>query len=118
MIIAGLDHHGEVGTGEVTDQPPQNISLKWAPSQPLFHLFSSFSHFNNNLNFNVINRRKQRWFAWDLNPGPQDGKRRWTYEAMVATLSANLSYASYFLKILQANGTSQNTQFTNTECPI
>ena len=31
---------------------------------------SSFSHCN--YNYNNINRRKHRWFAWDSNPGPKD----------------------------------------------
>ena len=30
---------------------------------------------------------KHRWCAWDLNPGPQDGRRRRNHGAMAATRS-------------------------------
>ena len=55
---------------------------KMGQSQPLFRLFSPFSQSNNNynigfsFNFNNINGRKRRWFAWDSNPGREDGRRR------------------------------------------
>ena len=55
---------------------------KMGQSQRLFRLFSPFSQSNNNynigfsFNFNNINGRKRRWFAWDSNPGREDGRRR------------------------------------------
>ena len=39
-------------------------------SRPLFCLFSFFSRYNFNTNW-----KKCRWYAWDSNPGPQDGRR-------------------------------------------
>ena len=57
-------------------------------SRRLFRLFSSFSNCDNNysFNFNNINWRKHKWFAWDSNQGPQDGRRRWNHGAMSAAL--------------------------------
>ena len=48
--------------------------------RPLFCLFSFFSRYNFNINW-----KKRRWCAWDSNPGPQDGRRRWNHGAMAAT---------------------------------
>ena len=59
-----------------------SLFKKMGQSQPLFRLFSPFSQSNNNynigfsFNFNNINGRKRRWFAWDSNPGREDGRRR------------------------------------------
>ena len=52
---------------------------KNGPIPASFCLFLSFSHYNFN------NRKKHRWCAWDLNPGPQDGRRRRNHRAMAAT---------------------------------
>ena len=30
--------------------------------------------------------KKHRWWAWDLNPGPQDGRRRQNHGAMTTQL--------------------------------
>ena len=46
-----------------------------------FCLFLLFSHYN----FKNTNWKKHRWCAWDLNPGPQDGRHRWNHGAMAAT---------------------------------
>ena len=46
-----------------------------------FCLFSSFSRYNFNTNW-----KKCRWCAWDSNPRPQDGRRRWNHGALAATL--------------------------------
>ena len=46
-----------------------------------FCLFSSFSRYNFNTNW-----KKCRWCAWDSNPWPQDGRRRWNHGASAATL--------------------------------
>ena len=48
----------------------------------LFCLFSSLSNHNSN----NTNWKKRRWCAWDLNPRPHDGRRRWYYGAMAAAL--------------------------------
>ena len=53
--------------------------LKNGPFLASFCLFSFFSY-----NFNT-NWKKRRWCAWDLNPGPQDGRRRRNHWAMAAT---------------------------------
>ena len=42
-------------------------------SRPLFRLFSSFPLDT------TINLEKLIWFAWDSNPGRQDGRRRWIH---------------------------------------
>ena len=55
------------------------------PIPASFCLFSSFSHYN----FNNTIWKKCRWCAWDLNPGPQDARRRWNQRAIVTTKSAN-----------------------------
>ena len=34
--------------------------------------------------FNKTKWKKRRWCAWDLNPGPQDGRCRWNHRAMAA----------------------------------
>ena len=44
--------------------------LKNGPILASFCLFTSFSHYNFN------NWKKHSWWAWDSNPGPQDGRRR------------------------------------------
>ena len=49
------------------------------PIPASFCLFSLFSRYNFN------NWKKRRWSAWDSNPGPQDGRRRWNHGAMAAT---------------------------------
>ena len=46
-----------------------------------FCLFSLFSWYN----FNNTNWKKHRWSAWDMNPGPQDGRHRQNHGAMAAT---------------------------------
>ena len=46
--------------------------FKMGQFRPLFCLFSSFSHYN----FNNTKLKKHIWWAWDSNPGPQDGRRR------------------------------------------
>ena len=51
-----------------------------------FCLFLSFSCYN----FNNTNWIKQRWCAWDLNPGLQDGRRRRNHQAMAAACDAML----------------------------
>ena len=58
--------------------------LKYRPIPASFCLFSFFSNSNDNLN--NTNWKKRRWCAWDSNPGPQDGRRRWNHWAMAAQL--------------------------------
>ena len=53
--------------------------LNW-PILASFCLFSFFSHYNFNTNW-----KKRRWCAWDLNLGPQDGRRKQNHGAMMAT---------------------------------
>ena len=55
------------------------------PIPASFCLFLFFFHYNFNTNW-----KKCRWFAWDSNPGPQDGRRRWNHGAMAATSSLEL----------------------------
>ena len=55
--------------------------LKNGPIPASFCFFPLFSHYN----FNNTNWKTRRWCAWDLNPGPQDGRRRWNHGAMAAT---------------------------------
>ena len=49
------------------------IFLLWAYPGLVYRLFKTFSHSNIIYNFN---NKKRRWCAWDLNPGPQYGRRR------------------------------------------
>ena len=56
------------------------IFLKNGPIPASLCLFLFFSHYNFNTNW-----KKHRWCAWDLNPGPQDGRRRQNQGAMAAT---------------------------------
>ena len=49
--------------------------LKSGPIPASFCLFSLFSQYN----FNNTYWKKRRWCGWDLNPGPQDGRRRQNY---------------------------------------
>ena len=65
--------------------------------------------------------KKHRWSAWDLNPGPQDGRRRQNHGAMAATkktifflkpylnhhgqFRVTLSSYKYFLKMESIVGT-------------
>ena len=59
-----------------------NLLFKNEPIPASFCLFLSFSRYNFNTNW-----KKCRWCAWDLNPGPQDGRRRRNHWAMAATLN-------------------------------
>ena len=52
--------------------------LKNGPIPASFCLFSFFSCYNFNTNW-----KKHRWCAWDLNPGPQDGRRRLFYKCAI-----------------------------------
>ena len=53
---------------------------KWANPSLFWFIFILFSlQFQHKL-------KKHRWCAWDSNPGPQDGRRRWNHRAMAATL--------------------------------
>ena len=54
--------------------------LKMGQSRPLFVYSHPFSHYN----FNNTNWEMCWWCAWDLNPGPQDGRRRRNHGAMAA----------------------------------
>ena len=53
---------------------------KNGPIPASFCLFSLFSHYNFN------NWKKNRWCAWESNPGPHDGRRRRNHGAMAGTL--------------------------------
>ena len=74
--------------------------LKNGPMSASFCLFSLFSHYN----FNNTNEKKWRWCAWDLNLGPQDGRRRQHHGAMVATLEMLTSLTRTLSPILNAWG--------------
>ena len=50
-------------------------------SRPVLFIFFLFS-----LQFQY-KLKKHRWCAWDLNPGPQDGRRRRNHGAMAATIT-------------------------------
>ena len=65
--------------------PVKNLFLNIVQSRSLFRLFSSFYHSNIDYNFNNTYWKKHRWCAWDSNPVPQDGRRRWNHGAMAAT---------------------------------
>ena len=49
-------------------------------SLPLFAYFRSFL-----VTISIQMEKKSRWCAWDLNPGPQDGRHRRNHGAMAAT---------------------------------
>ena len=51
------------------------------PIPASFCIFLLFPHYN----FNNTNWEKHKWCPWDLNPGPQDGRRRRHHGAMAAT---------------------------------
>ena len=55
------------------------LFLKNGPIPASFCLFSLFSQYN----FNNTYWKKHKRCAWDLNPGPQIGRRRWNHGAMV-----------------------------------
>ena len=54
--------------------------FKNGPTPASFCLFSSFSRYN----FSNTNWKKHRWYAWDTNPRPQNGRRRRNHRAMAA----------------------------------
>ena len=58
---------------------------KWA-KPGLFSFILSFSHYN----LNNTNWKKRRWFAWDTNPGPQDGWHRRNDGAMADSTIKNI----------------------------
>ena len=49
-------------------------------SRPLFVYFCSFL-----VTISTQIEKKHRWYAWDSNLGPQDGRRRRIHGAMAAT---------------------------------
>ena len=61
--------------------------FKNGPIPVSFCLFPPISLYN----FNNTNWKKWRLCAWDSNPRPQDGKRRWIHGAMVAAKRSSLS---------------------------
>ena len=61
--------------------------FKNGPIPVSFCLFPPISLYN----FNNTNWKKLRLCAWDSNPRPQDGKRRWIHGAMVAAKRSSLS---------------------------
>ena len=74
------------GTGSETKKRQKVFFpfLKMGQSRPLFlfiFVFSTCYNLNSNLNW-----KKHRWCAWDLNPGRQDGRRKWIHWAMAAPL--------------------------------
>ena len=68
------------------------LFYKNGPIPASFCLFSLFSHYN----FNKTNWKKRRWCVWDLNPGPQDGRRRQNHRAMAATQTIVILLSSAF----------------------
>ena len=58
-------------------------SFLYGPN-PASFWFSSFSQNNNRYWQYIIWLKNHRWCAWDLNLGPQDGRRRWIHWTMVA----------------------------------
>ena len=101
----------------LSSYPPMKFILKNGPIPASFCLFSSCSHYN----FNITNWKKCRWCARDLNPGPQDGRRRRNHGAMAAvtlppfifnTFSIIPSKRPFWSTILSVNKpTEQNKQF-------
>ena len=57
-----------------------NFYYKMVQSRPLFVYFHSFL-----ITISIQIEQKHRWCAWDSNPRPQDGRRRWNHGAMAAT---------------------------------
>ena len=80
--------------------PPKSLlifclpNVKYGLIPASFCLFLFFSNSNNN--FNNTNWKKCRWCAWDLNPGPQDGRRRRNHGACLPNVSLNKKVASKF----------------------
>ena len=68
------------------------VFLTNGPIPASFCLFSFFSCYNFNTNW-----KKCRWCAWDLIPGPQDGRRRWNHAAMAATINILLIDVNLFV---------------------
>ena len=68
-------------TKQFFNQCCKTFFFKNGPVPASFCLFLIFSRYN----FNNTNWKKCRWCAWDSNPGPQDGRRRWNHGAMAAT---------------------------------
>ena len=66
--------------------------LKMGQSRPLFVYSHPFSHYN----FNNTNWEMCWWCAWDLNPGPQDGRRRRDHGAMAATPASTILINSIY----------------------
>ena len=59
--------------------------------RPLFVYFRSFL-----VTISIQIEKKHRWYAWDSNLGPQDGRRRQYHGAMAATHTyASHTYASH-----------------------
>ena len=56
-------------------------SFLYGPN-PASFWFSSFSQNNNRYWQYIIWLKNHRWCAWDLNLGPQDGRRRWIHWTM------------------------------------
>ena len=67
------------------------------PIPASFGLFSFFSRYNFNTNW-----KKDRWCAWDSNPGSQDERCRWNHRAMAATQKQNVT----ILLLLYKHGSS------------
>ena len=61
------------------------IFLKYGPKPASFCLFSSLPQYNDE-----CNNKKQKWWAWDSNSGPQDGRCRRIHIAMAASLIETL----------------------------
>ena len=86
-------------------------------SRPLFCFFVLFT---SQINYKL---KKCRWSAWDSNPGPQDGRRRQNYRAMVATQifhfqmgNVNYSTCLFSLKHTRINLAQQTKLSPNQSC--
>ena len=72
--------------------PVLNIFLKNGTNSASFCLFSSFSQHNDKYATKFDYKwKKNRWYFWYLNSGPQDGRRRQIHWAMAA-----LSFWTFF----------------------
>ena len=91
-------------------------------SWPLFRLFLSFSHCNkesnNAFNFNDINWRKFRWFVWDSNQGPQDGRLRQKHGATATALFQTVNLALAYFLLFTSDVISFVFQYILKECHL
>ena len=63
---------------------------KWANPGLFLFYFRSFL-----IIISIQIEKKHRWFAWDSNPGPQDGRHRQNLGAMAATVGLFLHCSKY-----------------------